>query len=588
VYAVQNLISDPPFSRLDLISCRNVLIYLDADLQRQLLPLFHFTLNPRGYLFLGSSETIGEAVDLFATVDLKWKLFQRKGRVHHKLADYPALSLPTTYVRGPQREEVPREQNLRSLVDRIVLEEYSPPTLLVNGRFEVLYLQGNTGKFLSMPRGEPSYNLFNLAHEDLRPKLLSLLHQAVTDKKTVKGESVPFRRTGDGIGYVDVTIRPLASPETANLFLMVFEELAALPAEVKKAKGKKAGSAEEESRVAILEHELQATKEYLQTTVEELEASNEELKSTNEELQSTNEELQSTNEELETAKEELQSTNEELVTVNAELNNKIDELTEVNNDINNLLASTEIGTIFLDRDLKIKRFTPAATKLFNLIPHDVGRPIKDIAPKTAQKNIWQDAEMVLHNLQVKEMELKSLSGEIYAARILPYRTRENVIDGVVITFIDVSAQNLIGMAKSFAEFIVDTVRECLLVLSGSLKVMSANEAFYQTFKTSKKDTENHYLYELGTGAWDIPKLRELLEEIIPAKSSFADFEVEHDFPRVGKKIMRLNARRIPATGEHASMILLAIEDVTGKEQAMREYKEIIGRLEKELEQARGK
>ena len=193
-----------------------------------------------------------------------------------------------------------------------------------------------------------------------------------------------------------------------------------------------------------MENELQATKEYLQTTVEELEASNEELKSTNEELQSTNEELQSTNEELETAKEELQSTNEELVTVNSELNNKIDELTEVNNDINNLLASTEIGTLFLDRELRIRRFTPAATKLFNLISQDVGRSIRDIAPKTGNENLWQDAEQVLHTLQVKELELKSYTGETYAARLLPYRTRGNVIDGVVLTFIDISAPAPLG------------------------------------------------------------------------------------------------------------------------------------------------
>ena len=236
--------------------------------------------------------------------------------------------------------------------------------------------------------------------------------------------------------------------------------------QTKRARGKAPATAEEESRLAILEQELQATKEYLQTTVEELEASNEELKSTNEELQSTNEELQSTNEELETAKEELQSTNEELVTVNAELKNKIEELTEVNNDINNLLASTEIGTVFLDRELRIKRFTPAATKLFNLIPADVGRSIKDIVPKTEYENLWQDTEQVLHNLQIREMELKSLAGEIYAARILPYRTRENVIDGVVLTFIDISAQHLLGMAKNFAESIVNTVREPLLVLDG--------------------------------------------------------------------------------------------------------------------------
>jgi two-component system, chemotaxis family, CheB/CheR fusion protein len=368
--------------------------------------------------------------------------------------------------------------------------------VLVNGRFDVLFLQGDTTKFLGMPKGEPSYNLFNLAHDDLRPKLLNLLHRAVSEKKLHKGEAIAFRKPEDGIGYVDVTVRPLTSPGAANLFLLVFEELPA-QSKAKKGRGKAAATPDEESRVTILEHELQATKEYLQTTVEELEASNEELKSTNEELQSTNEELQSTNEELETAKEELQSTNEELVTVNSELNNKLEELTEVNNDINNLLASTEIGTIFLDRDLKIKRFTPAATKLFNLIPQDVGRPLRDIAPKTENENIWQDAETVLHNLQVKELELKSLSGEIYAARILPYRTRENVIDGAVITFIDISAQHLLGMAKTFAESIVDTVRESLLVLNADLKVISANKAFYQTFQISKKDTENRFIYELG-------------------------------------------------------------------------------------------
>ena len=299
--------------------------------------------------------------------------------------------------------------NVRTLMEKLVLEEYAPPAILFNSRYDVLYLQGDTAKYLGMPKGEPSYNLFNLAHEDLRPKLLTALHRAVGEKKTVKVESIPFRRPEGDIGYLNVTVRPLGTPGAANLYLMVFEELAP-PPQPKKGKGKAPLTAEEESRVAILEHELQATKEYLQTTVEELEASNEELKSTNEELQSTNEELQSTNEELETAKEELQSTNEELVTVNAELNNKIDELTEVNNDINNLLASTEIGTLFLDRELRIKRFTPAATRLFNLIPQDVGRPIKDIAPKTENENLWQDAEQVLHTLQVKEMELKSLLG----------------------------------------------------------------------------------------------------------------------------------------------------------------------------------
>jgi two-component system CheB/CheR fusion protein len=587
VYALQNLISDPPFSRLDLISCRNVLIYLDADLQRQILPLFHFTLNPKGYLFLGSSETIGGAADLFVPVDGKWKVFQRKGPVHHRLADYPSLTLPAALAQPYRRDEHPaREVDIRNVMERLVLEEYAPPAVLINNRYDVLYLQGDTSKFLGMPKGEPSYNLFNLAHEDLRPKLLTILHRAVNERKTATAEAIPFRE-GDGkIGHLNLVVRPLAAPGTANLFLMVFDEVPE-PRLVKKGRGKAPASPDEESRVAVLEHELQATKEYLQTTVEELEASNEELKSTNEELQSTNEELQSTNEELETAKEELQSTNEELVTVNSELNNKIDELTEVNNDINNLLASTEIGTIFLDREMNLKRFTPAATRLFNLIPQDVGRSIKDISPKTSYENLWQDCEEVLHSLQVKEMELTSLSGEVYATRILPYRTRENVIDGVVLTFIDVSIRHLLGVAKNFAESIVNTVREPLLVLDGNLKTISANHAFLHMFHTTEKETHNRPIYELGKGEWDIPSLRKLLEEIIPQNASFKDFEVEHDFPQIGHKSMLLNARRIPASGEHPHMILLAIEDVTGAQEKESEQEAAIAQLKKEIKELKG-
>ena len=271
---------------------------------------------------------------------------------------------------------------------------------------------------------------------------------------------------------------------------------------------------EEETRFAVLEQELQATKEYLQTTVEELEASNEELKSTNEELQSTNEELQSTNEELETAKEELQSTNEELITVNSELQNKLEELIEVNNDINNLLASTDIGTVFLDQELRIKRFTPAATSLFNLIASDIGRSIRDITMKSGYDRLWEDAEEVLHTLQVKEMNLQSEAGQVFSVRLLPYRTRENIIDGVVLTFVDLSEIRLLTLAKLFAESIVDAVREPLLVLDGDLQVVSANQAFYSNFKVTREATEKRPIYELGGGQWNIPELRKILEEIV--------------------------------------------------------------------------
>ena len=249
VYAVQNVISDPPFSRLDLISCRNVLIYLDADLQRQILPMFHFTLNPNGYLFLGTSETIGGAADLFSTVDLKWKIFQRKGAVQPRLANYPAIGLPATDVRVHRREQPDQGMNVRTLVERLVLEEYAPAAILINSRFEVLYLQGDTSRYLGMARGEPSYNLFNLAHEELRPKLLTVLRRAVGEKKTVKVESLRFRQPNGDIGYFNLTVRPLGTPGEANLYLMVFEEAATPQPVAKRGKGK-AVAPENESRMS--------------------------------------------------------------------------------------------------------------------------------------------------------------------------------------------------------------------------------------------------------------------------------------------------------------------------------------------------
>ena len=253
VYAVQNFISDPPFSRLDLISCRNVLIYLDNDLQKQIMSLFHFTLISQGYLFLGPSETIGAAADLFGPVDVKWKIFQRKGLVRRELADYPAPALPAPAVRIPGKELVPRQVNLRTQMERIVLEEYAPPGVLINHRYEVIYLQGATSKFLSMPKGEPSFNLLNLAREDLRPKLLTVLHHAISAKKTEIAKSIPFRQPEGGIGYLNLIVRPLIAPGSDNLFLVVFEEHSLPPGAQKRERKRETFGhcAEEESRVAI-------------------------------------------------------------------------------------------------------------------------------------------------------------------------------------------------------------------------------------------------------------------------------------------------------------------------------------------------
>jgi two-component system CheB/CheR fusion protein len=559
VFAEQNLISDPPFSKLDLISCRNVLIYLDLELQKQLLPMFHYCLSPRGYLFLGSSETVGGFADLFEPADLKNKIFRRKGAVIHQLAEYPPLAAAGRLqeVRGlePALEQAPR---VREMMEKLILTEYSPPAVLVDGKFDIHYFHGDTGRFLSPPRGEAVFNLLKMARPDLTPRLLSLLHQAVKEKRTVQSPGLTLKT--DGGSLVDLSVRPLRGPGLpGNLFLVIFE--GKTPAHLLRKRRGKPATLEEGKRITELEQEVQTTKQYLQTTIEELEAANEELKSTNEELQSTNEELQSTNEEMETAKEELQITNEELVTVNSELQSKVDELIRLNDDLNNFLTATAIGTIFLDNEMKVQRFTPAATKLFNLISSDVGRHLWDITGRIDYPRLYEDVNEVRQTLQLKEFDIRSQDDRWFNLRILPYRNTDNAINGVVLTFLDISEQrsNLL-----LAEAIVDTVRGPLLVLNGELKVVSANPAFYRIFKTAEGDTLGRPVCELGEGEWDIPALRQLLQEIIPKSSVINDFEVAHDFPRIGPKTMLLNARRLHTGREHDELILLAIEDVTGE------------------------
>jgi two-component system CheB/CheR fusion protein len=562
LYAVQNLTSDPPFTKLDLISCRNVLIYMNAQTQKKILPLFHFSLNPEGYLFLGASETIGTFADLFTPIDVKWKIFQRKGLAIPKTAAYPPLRfMPTSPETELTIKRVTREMNVRELMGRIILDKYAPPSVLVNDRYEILYFQGNTDQYLAPPSGEPSFNILKMAREGLRHKLTGALRQAMKEKRTVSYPGVQLKHQKDDWLTIDLHIQPLLeTPEApANLFLVVFEEKT--PAWPKR-KGRRTPpeAAEPDSRLTTLEQELQATKEYLETTIEELGASNEEL-------QSANEELQSTNEELETAREELQSTNEELVSVNSELQTKIDDMTEISNDINNLFTSTEVGIIFLDPQLGIRRFTPNMTQFFNLIPTDVGRSLRDITSKIAYDHICQDAEEVLATLQTKEREIKAgVNGKWYNMRILPYRTSENMIDGVVLTFVDITErkrlEDFIQAARIYAESIVDTVREPLLVLDGDLMVVSANRSFYLKFGTWPAETKNRRIYDLGNGQWNIPSLRELLEEIIPKNTSLDDFVIEHEFQELGRRRMLLNARQIPGGESQPALILLAMEDIT--------------------------
>jgi len=419
------------------------------------LPLFHYTLVPNGFLFLGTSESIGEFFHLFSTVDAKWKIFKRKPYIDDSVANYPRTPfydiLPQPA--GPDERRVPTAADVHNLAERMVLENYAPPCVLINDRFEILHFIGHTDRYLSTPSGKASFNILKMAREGLQYKLNTMLHQALKQKKTITSKGLELKHSGK-LRTVDLVVRPMTESTFSQAFMLVIFDEKTSHQSVQK--NIEADNDTADPYLAKLERELLSTREYLQSTNEELETSNEELKSTNEELQSVNEELQSTNEELETSKEELQSTNEELVTVNAELIKKVDELSEVNNDINNLLASTEIGTIFLDINLCIRRFTPAVIKIFNLIHTDIGRPISDITAKIQIKDLHDHAKEVLRTLTRQELEVQDENGVWYSMRIMPYRTLENVIDGVVINFVDVSNLKEVKQLSRLATVVRDS------------------------------------------------------------------------------------------------------------------------------------
>ncbi|MDD2301966.1 MAG: chemotaxis protein CheB [Eubacteriales bacterium] len=563
LFAAQNLIKDPPFSRLDLICCRNVLIYMNSVLQKKIIPLFHYTLLPEGVLFLGSSESIGEFGDLFKPLNAKWKIFSRRESTISRTCNAlpPFFETRVSPLQPPKKEPVGGIDVAR-LAEKVVLDQYAFPAVVLNEKHEILYFIGSTDRFLTPPTGEPNFNIIQMAREGLRHKLSAAIRQSDKEKRPVVVEGLSVKHSG-GFRAVDVIVRPLGEQAASpGLRMVVFKER---PAVEKAARKKTARQADEslDLRIADLEQELQSTREYLQTTIEQSQTSNEELKSMNEELQSVNEELQSANEELETSKEELQSTNEELVTVNAELQNKVEELTRVTSDINNLLAGTDIGTIFLDNGLRIKRFTPAITDIFHLIGSDIGRPIRDIVCNLQYDALAQDAKAVLETLNPKERELLTRDGNWHLMRIMPYRTLDDLIDGVVIIFVDITRLKKIEIAehdaKKYAESIVETVQTPLIILDAELNARSANRAFYQIFGEVPETVEGKSIYEIGGCQWDISRLRDLLENILAKNESFDGYEMDCEFSGAGRGKIRLNARRIRQEGDSQHLILLAME-----------------------------
>lgn len=553
-FAPQNVIKDPPFSKLDLICCRNLLIYLTSELQGKILTVFHRSLNQDGILFLGTSETIGRFTELYSLVDSKWKFYKRKGGTYPLKGDFAHITASEEVTPVIESKAKLKELDIGEETERMLLEDYSPACVIVNESGDILYIHGKTGKYLEPSSGKASFNIMEMARDGLKIELNIAIYKAINQEEDVFYKDLNVRTNGD-IQTIDLIVKPISDPKTMKGLIMVIFRDVPTPEQPVIVTHEPADISE---RIAQLEHELNSSKKHHQNTIEELRASNEELKSSNEELQSTNEEL-------ETSREELQSVNEELMTVNTELQIKNEEFSRSVDDMNNLLASTEIATIFLDAELCIEGFTPSATKIMNLLKTDIGRPVSDMVLNMEYDNLVIDSKEVLETLVFKEQEIRDKNGVWYLMKILPYRTQDNIIAGVVISFININeqkrAEQMESDARIFSENIVNTVRESLLVLDKDLRVISANQSFYQNFQVAPEDTENQYIYEIGNRQWDIPKLRTFLEEVLPQNTQFNNFEVDHTFPIIGYRKMLLNGRQVLKDGTGTEMILLAIDDI---------------------------
>jgi two-component system CheB/CheR fusion protein len=451
--------------------------------------------------------------------------------------------------------------NFSELSRKLLIQYFAPASIITNLKGDILYIHGETGKYLRPAPGHASLSIIEMARDGLEVEIRNGIHAMAKGSPIVKTE-IQYKFNNEP-ATVSLCVRQLPALDgNEGLLLVSFEDI---PAKVSKAKRKTTTKPADVARIEDLEHELSYTKENLYATIEEQQAANEEFKSTNEELQSTNEELQSVNEELETSKEELQSVNEELITVNSELQAKIEHLASTQNDMKNLHDNINIATIFLDTGMLIRRFTRDASKIYRLVASDVGRLLTDIKSDLVDEDILLQAEHVLDTLIPIEREVCTNKDDWYLLRIQPYRTLDNVIDGVVMTFTDITSrvktEELMKEARELAESIVNTIREPILVLNSKLKIISTNKAFCQLFHVTIKDTVGHKIYELGNHQWDIPALRKLLEKILPQEQVLNDYLVEHDFPGIGRRKILLNGRFIANKSGEPSLILLAMIEV---------------------------
>jgi two-component system, chemotaxis family, CheB/CheR fusion protein len=601
VFARQDLGSDPPFSNVDLISCRNVLIYLGDSLQQRIMPIFHYSLNATGFLLLGTSESTGKYPDLFTIIEKKYRIYAKNPTATQATFSFTPSSYPMVksgdnlHPNLPLRQPTPaaaEEFELQKKVDRLIADRYTPVGVVIDDKMQVLQLRGEIDRYLKLVSGVANLNLLNLVRSGLLVELRAAISQAQQNNVTVTKnglrleESNSLSETLHGrSSRFNLQVIPFNLPNVQERrFLVLFEDAPITAISSSQSLVQPLGTginlpislADLDRENVRLRQELTsatqertATQEYLRAVIQEQEYSNQDLKVANEEILSSNEELQSTNEELETAKEEIQATNEELHTTNDELRRRNSELYLVNNDLTNLLASINIPILMLTNDLRIRRFTPMAQRLFNFIATDTGRPLSDIRTNLNIPDLEQLILEVLETLSVKELEVQTQTGYWYTLRIRPYRTTENQIDGVVLVLLDIDALKrsaaIVEAARNYAEAIVETVQVPLLVLEADFRVNTANRSFCETFQVSQLETAKSTIFELGNGQWNIPGLRSILEDILTNDKILSNFEVEHIFEQIGQKTMLLNALKIIAAGD-TPRILLSIEDITERKQ----------------------
>jgi two-component system, chemotaxis family, CheB/CheR fusion protein len=578
VFSRHNLLADPPFSKLDLVCCRNVLIYLEPAAQRKVLSLFGFALKVGGHLLLGKSEGVAGMADTLTPVSKADHLYRLTQPCRRAAGEFPLCAVE----RGPGAADRGRSPDDASVLAQVnldaVVQHFGASVVLIDPQGTILHFHGQTEKYLGHPKGPARLNLLDMAGGAISARLRRAISRALHQEESIRLPQValPHRRSV----LSDLTVIRVHGPAAGQILAVIFED----SERSSRTAPAPPVAAQEEPLVAELEGEVKALRAELAASVESSDLAAEELRSANEEVMSMNEELQSTNEELEASKEELQSFNEELNTVNSQLNEKVRELTEATGDLANLLGATEIATVFLDARLKIRRFTPRATALLNVIDSDLGRPVGHITHRFAGIDLAAAAAEVLASLTPAESDQQTRDGQWYTVCVLPYRTLDNRVDGVVITFSDVTrlklAEQHLRVAKTYAERVIETVRQPLLVLDRSLKVLSANRAFGAAFQVESAHAAGLLVYDLAGGQWAPPEFRALLGKVIPKGAGFEGYRLEHVFGQAGRKVLLISGQKVEPCGDMPERLLLTFDDITERERS----REDLERLNAELEQ----